>query len=40
MTVSGLLTFLPILSAIVGAWANGWHKGQGTKKARDERRER
>ncbi len=43
MTVSGLLIFLPILSAfvgaIIGAWANSWYRNREAKKAEDRERE-
>jgi hypothetical protein len=41
--ISGLIVFLPLVSAfvggIVGAWANSWYRNQEAKKARKEERE-
>jgi hypothetical protein len=40
---SGLIVFLPLVSAfvgaIIGAWANSWYRNREAKKARDEERE-
>ena len=42
MAVSGLLVFLPLLSAfvgaIIGAYANSWYRDREAKKARDRER--
>ena len=43
MANTGLIVFLPVVSAfvgaIIGAWANSWYRNREAKKARDEERE-
>jgi hypothetical protein len=42
MTNSGLIIFLPLVTAfvgaIIGAWANSWYRGREAKKAEEEER--
>jgi hypothetical protein len=38
MTNSGLIVFLPLVAAIVGAWANGLYRDWQDKKARKRER--
>jgi hypothetical protein len=36
---SALIVFLPLIGAVVGAWANSWYRNREAEKARDEERE-
>lgn len=43
MTSTGLIVFLPVVAAfvgaIIGAWANSWYRNKEVKKAQDQERE-